>query len=83
LDNNVTVTRTGRVVRDGRERELEEGQTVNRTGAFFDRTGNAIENAWDDTKAGVKKAADKVGDAAKKAGDKIEDAVDKDKNNRQ
>jgi hypothetical protein len=48
---------------------------VNRTGRFFDRTGNAIENVWDDTKRGVKKAGKAVGNAAKKAGEKVEDAV--------
>lgn len=67
MDNGATVNRDGRVLRDGRERELGEGETVNSSGEFFDRTGRAIENAWEDTKQGVKKA-----------GDKIEDAVDND-----
>jgi hypothetical protein len=70
-NDKVVVTRNGRVIRDGNERELREGETVNRTGEFFDRTGRAIENAWDDTKAGVRKL-----------GDKIEDAVDGDNRNR-
>jgi hypothetical protein len=71
MDNDVVVTRNGRVIRDGRERDLEDGQVVNRTGEFFDKTGRAIENAWDDTKEGIRKA-----------GDKIEDAVDGDNKNR-
>jgi predicted small secreted protein len=68
LDDGSTVNRNGRVVRDGNEVELQEGEVVNKTGRFFDKAGNAIEDAWDATKRGVKKA-----------GDKIEDAVDGDK----
>jgi hypothetical protein len=67
LDNGVVVYRSGKAKKDGREIEVEDGVVINKEGDFFDRTGQAIENAWDDAKAGVKKA-----------GDKIEDAVDDD-----
>ena len=67
LDNGVVIKRNGRAVRNNEEIELEDGEVVTRTGNFFDKTGQAIENAWDATKRGVKKA-----------GQKIEDAVDGD-----
>ncbi|WP_132051122.1 DUF6799 domain-containing protein [Pseudocnuella soli] len=79
LDDGVVVYRDGRVTRDGNEVVLEDGEVVSKTGRFFDRAGNAIENAWDKTKSGVKKAGKEVGDAARKAGDKIENAVDNDR----
>ncbi|HEV7332661.1 MAG TPA: DUF6799 domain-containing protein [Flavisolibacter sp.] len=63
MDNGVVVYKDGRVVRDGNEVELEDGEVVNKTGEFFDRTGRAIENAWDDAKQGVKKAAKEVDEA--------------------
>lgn len=63
LDNGVVVHRDGKVVRDGEEVELEEGEVVNRTGRFFDRTGQAIENAWKDAKEGVKKAGKEIDEA--------------------
>ena len=67
LDNGVVVRHDGTVVRDGDERRLEDGEVVNRTGQFFDKAGNAIENAWDATKRGVKKAANEVEEEVKDA----------------
>lgn len=78
LDNGVVVTRSGRVVKDGQERELQEGEVVNRTGDFFDRSGRAIENAWDATKEGVKDAGQAIEKGAKKVGEKAKDVVDDD-----
>ena len=63
-------------MQDGKEIEVEDGVVINKDGDFFDRTGQAMENAWDDTKAGVKKAGDEIEKGANKAGDKIEGAVD-------
>jgi predicted small secreted protein len=63
LDNGVVVKPNGRVVRNNEEIEMEDGEVVTRTGNFFDRTGQAIEDAWDATKRGVKKAGQKVEDA--------------------
>ena len=75
LDNGVVVYRTGKVKKDGREVELEDGVVVTRDGNFFDRTGRAIEDAWDATKEGVKKAGNEIEKGAEKAGDKANDAV--------
>jgi hypothetical protein len=82
LDNGVVVHKDGHVIKDDREIELNDGEMVNKSGDFFDRTGVAIENAWDDTKRGVKKAGKAVGNAAEKLGDKTKDAVDGDKDNK-
>lgn len=78
LDNGTVIYRNGKVKRDNKEIELHDGEVVNKSGDFFDRSGRAIENAWDDTKEGVKDAGKAVGNAAKKVGDKAEDAVDND-----
>jgi hypothetical protein len=53
MDNNVMVYRDGRVERDGVKVRLKQGQMINRTGEFFDNTGNAIVNAWEVTKEGI------------------------------
>lgn len=84
-DNGVTISRSGTVTRDGQTVEIQEGETVNRSGSFFDKAGNAISNAWDKTKEvgkdvghGAKEVGKEVGHAAKKVGSKVKDAVDKD-----
>ena len=82
LDNGVVITRNGRVRKDGRERDLEDGYILNRTGDFFDRSGRAIENAWDATKEGAKDAGRAVKDAAEKVGDKTKDLLDRDSTRR-
>jgi hypothetical protein len=79
LDNGVVVYRDGRVTRDGKVVRLEDSVVVNRSGNFFDRTGHAIDNAWDATKEGVKDAGKAIGNAAEKAAHKVKDAVDGDK----
>ena len=78
LDNDVVVYKNGKVKKQDREIELEDGEVVTKTGDFFDRTGHAIENAWDKTKEGVKDAGKAVGVAAEKLGNKAKDAVDDD-----
>lgn len=60
LEGGVVVRKNGHVVRNGETIELKEGETVDRTGRFFDKAGNAIENAWDATKRGAKKAKEEV-----------------------
>ncbi|RYY41153.1 MAG: hypothetical protein EOO08_03340 [Chitinophagaceae bacterium] len=77
-NDGVTITRSGSVTRNGKTVEIQEGETVDKSGSFWDKAGNAVSNAWDDTKHGVKKAGQAVGDAAKKVGSKVKDAVDKD-----
>jgi hypothetical protein len=63
LDDGIIVKRNGEVTRNGKVVRMEEGENLSRTGRFFDRTGQAIEDGWDATKRGVKKAANKVKDA--------------------
>ena len=72
------VYRNGQWVEADDDVKLENGEVVDRDGDFFDATGRAIENAWDDTKAGVKEAGKDIEKAAQKAGDKVEGAVDDD-----
>ena len=62
LQNGVVVRRTGKVERDGKVVELEDGEVVDRSGRFFDKAGNAIEDAWDATKKGAKKVGEEVKD---------------------
>lgn len=76
LDNGAVVTyKTRTVKKDGKVIELKEGEIVNKTGNFFDKSGHAIANAWDDTKDAVKDAGEAVGKTAKKVGKKIDSAV--------
>ena len=62
LNDGVVVRRNGEVKRGDDIVKLEEGETVDRSGRFFDKAGNAIEDAWDATKKGVKKAGEEVKD---------------------
>ncbi|GAB4093907.1 DUF6799 domain-containing protein [Flaviaesturariibacter terrae] len=77
-DNGVTITHTGTVTREGKSVDIQEGETVTKTGNFFDKAGNAVSNAWDKTKEVGKDVGHAVGNAAKKVGNKVKDAVDKD-----
>lgn len=79
LDNGVIVYRTGRVERGDYEIELRDGEVVNRSGDFFDKTGNAIADAWDATKEGASAAGRAVKKGVSKVGDKIEGVLDGDK----
>lgn len=79
LDNGAIVHQDGRVIRDGKEITLQDGELIDEEGNIFDRTGKAVESAWKDTKEGVKEAGKEIEKGANKAGDKIEDAVDDDK----
>ena len=75
LDNGVVVYKTGTVKKDKKEIELKEGEVVNKAGNFFDKTGHAIANAWDDTKDAVGDAGRAVSKTAKKAGKEIDTLV--------
>jgi len=78
LDNGVIITPDGTVKnKDGKVVVLQEGEYVNKSGNFFDRTGTAIENAWDKTKEGVSKGADATKDAAQKAAEATKEGVEK------
>jgi len=77
LDNGTVVYRNGRVKKDGKEIELKDGEVANRTGNLFDKSGRAIENAWDATKEGAKDAGKAVKEGAKDAGNAVKKAADK------
>jgi hypothetical protein len=75
-DGGIIVNRRGEVRRNGKTVQLEEGEAVTRTGRFFNRAGEAIEDGWDATKKGVNKAAGAVKRGAQKVGQEVKDAVD-------
>lgn len=62
LDDNIVVKRNGEATRNGVVIKLEDGERVSKTGRFFNRTGEAIEDGWDATKRGAKKVGEKVKD---------------------
>ncbi len=73
LDDGTVVTVNGEARnKDGRVYVIEDGYYVTRAGRFFDRTGAAIENAWEATKEGVSNAAEAVKDGANKVGDHLQ-----------
>lgn len=72
LDNGVIIYRNGEVKKEGKTVKLEDGEVVTSVGKFFNKTGDAIDDAWDSTKKGVKKA----GDAIDKVGKDIKKSVD-------
>lgn len=69
LDNGVVVNRKGEVIKEDKVVVLDDGEVVDRSGRFFDKAGNAIEDAWDATKKGVKKAGEEVKDVFRDDGD--------------
>jgi len=79
LDNGVVVRRNGEVRRDNDVVVLRDGEVVNRTGKFFDKAGNAIEDGWDATKKGAKKAGEAIEKGAKKVGEETKDVFRDDK----
>jgi hypothetical protein len=80
LDDGTVVYRNGRVKKQDREIRLNDGEVVTRTGNFFDKSGRAIENAWDATKEGAKKAGKAIENTADKVGEKAKKAVKDDDN---
>lgn len=76
LDDGIIVYRNGKVKKDDDVVVLEDGEVVNKNGEFFDKAGQKIENAWDDTKEGASKVGDKIEKGADKVKDKAHDAVE-------
>jgi hypothetical protein len=72
MDNDVVVYKNGEVKKDDNVVVLEDGEVVSHTGKVFDKTGQAIEDAWDATKKGVEKAGKAVEKAAQKTGDAVD-----------
>ncbi len=77
MSNGAVVKVNGDVVKDGKTRRLEDGEVVNTSGDFFDRTGNALSNAWEDTKEGASDAWDATKEGAKDAGEAIKKGANK------
>ena len=77
LDNGVVVYKNGEVKKEGKTVKLEDGEVVTSVGEFFNKTGDAINDAWGSTKKGVRKA----GDALDKVGKDIKESVDGKNNN--
>ena len=50
MDDGVVVYRNGKVIKGDKEVELHDGEIVNKAGNFFNRSGEAFEDAWDATK---------------------------------
>lgn len=74
LEDGTVVTVKGEARnKAGKVYVIEDGYYVTRAGRFFDRTGAAIENAWQATKEGVKNAAEAVKDGAEKVGDHLQE----------
>lgn len=83
LSNGYVIKRNGEVVNGEKVIVLDDGEVVDRSGRFFDKAGNAIEDAWDATKKGVKKAGEEVKDVFTDDNDSKKDKnkdKDKDKN---
>lgn len=78
LDNGIIITPAGNMkTKDGKTVVLEDGYHVTKAGRFFDKAGNAIENAWDATKGGVKTAAEATKDGAQKVAEGTKEAAQK------
>ena len=79
LDNGIVVSRKGEVRRDKDVVVINDGEVLDRSGNFWDKTGNAIEDGWDATKRGVKKAGNAIEKGAKKIGEETKDVFTDDK----
>jgi len=79
LDNGIVVSRKGEVRRDKDVVVINDGEVIDRSGNFWDKTGNAIEDGWDATKRGVKNAGNAIEKGAKKVGEETKDVFTDDK----
>ncbi|MBX3253820.1 MAG: hypothetical protein KF862_06730 [Chitinophagaceae bacterium] len=60
LNDGTTISLKGDVTKEGKTITIKEGESVKKTGEFFDKAGDAISNAWDAAKEGVKDGANAV-----------------------
>ncbi|MBO9620767.1 MAG: hypothetical protein J7539_17220 [Niabella sp.] len=78
LDNGTVIKPNGEVKnKEGKTVTLGDGEYVNRSGNFFDKTGAAVSNAWDKTKEGVSDAATATKGGVEKAADATKTGVEK------
>ncbi len=75
LDDNIVVKRNGDVIRNGETARMEDGEAVTRTGRWFNKAGEGIEDGWEATKKGVRKAGEAIKKGAKKVGEEVKDVV--------
>ena len=75
LDNGIVVNSKGQATRNGVVVTMEDGETVTRSGRWYNKAGEGIDDAWDATKKGVRKAANAVEKGAKKVGEEIKDVI--------
>ena len=77
LGNGISVSKSGEVKKDGKTITIDDGAFINKAGAFFDKTGTAISNAWDNAKNAANNVAGDVKQEAGKAIDAIQEAAPK------
>ena len=75
MGNGVVVSTNGTIKNGEMTDSLAEGEIVSHTGDLYDKTGNAIHNAWDATKKGVNDAGNATKDGINKAGDAAKEGV--------
>jgi hypothetical protein len=80
VEGGIVVYRNGHVTREDKTVVLSDGEIVDHSGNILDRTGRAIDNAWQDTKQGVKEVGREARNAAKEVGQEAKEAVDGKKN---
>lgn len=74
--NGMTVRKTGVIVRDGEEVEMEEGEVVGPDDRYFDEAGNAIQDGWDGLKKGAHEAKEGVKKGYNEAKDEVKEVFD-------
>jgi hypothetical protein len=79
LDNGVVVRSDGHAEKDHTVIVLDDGEVISKSGHFFDKAGNALEDAWDATKKGAKEAGQAVKKGANKVGEEVKDVLKTDK----
>jgi hypothetical protein len=72
LNDGTVVRKDGKAVRNNEERDLEDGVVIDKTGRFFDKAGNTIEDGWQGLKKGVKKGYNETKEEVKDVLDKDE-----------
>lgn len=77
LGDGTVISLKGNITgKDGKMISIKEGETVKKTGQFFDKAGNAIANAWDAAKEGVKNAVDATKEGVKDAANAVKEGAE-------
>ncbi|MBX2921369.1 MAG: hypothetical protein KF746_04180 [Chitinophagaceae bacterium] len=75
LNDGTVISLKGDISKDGKTINIKEGETVKKTGQFFDKAGNAVSNAWDAAKEAVKDGADAVKEGVKDAAGAVKEGA--------